>query len=142
MLEREEFKRQHSLTTNSLFTFEMEERYQCNVTNQVKYVTGQQTRQNILEIRIPVDIVEEGSSGNLTEEKAETLKRQKLSNGDKENTSPQLSFDACLDRYFQSSEVDMLNPSLGSQTLATKTISFSAFPKYLMVKLGRYVCLL
>jgi ubiquitin carboxyl-terminal hydrolase 5/13 len=143
-LEREEFKHQHTSTTNGLFSFDMEERYECDITKQVKYVTGQQTRQNVLELRIPLeDFQETVSDSAVSEEKvseAEGLKRQKLNN--EANVScPTIPFEACLDAYFRGSCVDIRNPSLGSDlSIATKTVTFATFPKYLMVKLGRYAC--
>jgi ubiquitin carboxyl-terminal hydrolase 5/13 len=142
VIEREEFKQQHVTTSNSLFSFDMEERYECDITKQVKYVTGQQTRQNILELRIPLDEI----TDNADEKTEEVLKRPKLEeskgdggSGDNIKQSPTVPFDSCLDSYFRGGQVDIRNLTLGSElSTATKTVKFSAFPKYLMVKLGRY----
>lgn len=150
VLEREEFKHQHSAssfpnntTTNGLFTFDLEERYQCDITGEVKYVRGQQTRQNILELRIPEEAYRvqessgaEGSTEEKKEGEGEGAKRQKLNDQDVKSSSPTdddakasitsnaeakattptlptIPFDACLDAYFHRSQVDIRNPSLG-----------------------------
>lgn len=139
MIEREEFKHQHPKTSNSLFSFDMEERYECDITKEVKYVTGQQTRQNILELQIPFDEI----SAPSEEKTEEVLKKPKLNSEEKSGSDdvklPTVPFDSCLNTYFQGSHVDIRNPSLGSAlSPATKTVTFSTFPKYLMVKLGRY----
>jgi len=139
MIEREEFKHQHPKTSNSLFSFDMEERYECDITKEVKYVTGQQTRQNILELQIPFDEIAAPSE----EKTEEVLKKPKLNSEEKSGGDdvklPTVPFDSCLNTYFQGSHVDIRNPSLGSAlSPATKTVTFSTFPKYLMVKLGRY----
>ena len=140
MIEREEFKHQHPKTSNSLFTFDMEERYECDITKEVKYVTGQQTRQNVLELQIPLDEIAAPSE----EKTGEVLKKPKLNSeekgGDDDVKLPTVPFDSCLHTYFQGAQVEIRNPSLGSAlSPATKTVTFSTFPKYLMVKLGRYV---
>jgi uncharacterized UBP type Zn finger protein len=120
----------------------MEERYQCDVTQQVKYVTGQQTRQNVLELRIPLEdysaplVPVSEAKEQEQEQEEEVLKRQKLNVEKAPSTT--IPFEACLDTYFQGGQVDIRNPSLGSElSTATKTATFSSFPKYLMVKLGR-----
>lgn len=136
VLEREEHKQPHpsSTKTNSLFSFDLEERYECDVTKQVRYVCGQKTRQNVLELRIPVDDCDD--SGKDKESTDEVLKRQKL---DGDAAVKPVPFSSCLEEYFKAATVDIRNPSLGSApSTATKTAAFSSFPKYLMVKLGRY----
>ena len=139
VLEREEFKQQHTSTVNSLFSFDLEERYQCDVTGEVKYVMGQQTRQNVLELRIPLEAytgdesIRDTVAAGTTEEKKEdegkeeAVKRQKLHDHSAEDSTdkaaseratvppslPTIPLEACLDAYFQSGQVDLRNPSLG-----------------------------
>lgn len=140
VIEREEFKQQHVATSNSLFTFTTEERYECDTTKQVKYVSGSQTRHNILELRIPLDSIVSQESAPPDEELSGegVLKKQKLE-ADDQAPPVAIPFEVCLENTFAASHVDIENPSLGSGSFpATKTVKFASFPKYLMVKLGRY----
>lgn len=98
LIEREEFKHQDQIdqynahssgdeklhSSNSLFNFSLEERYQCDITQEVKYVAGQQTSQNILELRISLgvdgaDVVTIASASCEEKDSVEEgMKRQKL----------------------------------------------------------------
>jgi ubiquitin carboxyl-terminal hydrolase 5/13 len=130
--------------TPSVFEYEIEERYQCQVTNQVKYITGKQTLTNILELPIPLeDAINQVEVDQLQE------KKRKLQEENPEEISQKfleddvkliVPFQSCLDFYFRPTLIELRNPSLSVEGLtpALKTQRFQYFPKYLMVKLGRY----
>eukprot|EP01036_Dinobryon_divergens_P026939 gene26942-35638_t len=95
-----------ALPTASIFQFHLENRYQCTLTNQVRYSKqGQQSLNNILELRIPLDM-------------AAVLQ--------------------CLGSFFAAETVDLFNPTMQQIVPCLKTTRFKTFPRYLMVKLGRY----
>ncbi|CAE7498314.1 UBP14, partial [Symbiodinium microadriaticum] len=138
-----------ALSTPSVFKFELEERYQCSVTGQVRYMCGSQTAQNVLELRIPLN-----RAVNREEVAAHQLERKrKLTecSGKADDTNISASCDedpklvvpfaACLESHFAEDTVEYRNPSLGPDspmTPAMKSIRFGNFPRYLMIKLGRY----
>jgi ubiquitin carboxyl-terminal hydrolase 5/13 len=142
--------------TPSVFEYEMEERYQCQVTNQVKYIAGKQTMTNILELPIPLEeAINQQEVTQFHERKRkleETNSSSSLSHegivgmapgggGSDEEVRLIVPFHSCLNAFFAPSLIEFRNPSLssfGSMTPATKTLRFQSFPKYLMVKLGRY----
>jgi ubiquitin carboxyl-terminal hydrolase 5/13 len=145
-----------ALSTPSVFRFELEERYQCAVTNQVRYICGPQTAQNVLEVRIPLDKALNGAEVEAAHvERKRKLEQMAKSDNDDTNSggaqeagaeeTPKLvvPFSACLDTHFAEDTVELRNPSLaeGAQsplTPAAKSVRFGNFPRYLMVKLGRY----
>ncbi|KAJ1407012.1 hypothetical protein B484DRAFT_456680 [Ochromonadaceae sp. CCMP2298] len=49
-----------------------------------------------------------------------------------------IPFEACLQQYLQSEEVDMYSTSAGRVVPCTKSTRFSTFPRYMMVKVARY----
>lgn len=111
--------------TSSLFEFHIETRLQCERSNQVRYQsTGPQTLNNILELRIPLrDQREEADEQDPKKPRVE-----------------EVSFADCIDSYFQPSLVDFTHPdpALGPGR-AIQSLAFSSFPRYLVVKLGRYL---
>jgi len=61
-------------------------------------------------------------------------KKQRV-NGSEEMS---VSFEECLNAFFAAESVDLFNPSLQQIVHCVKTTRFKTFPRYLMVKLGRY----
>ena len=134
--------------TPSIFEYELEERYECQITNQVKYITGKQTISNILELSIPLDAAINQQEIHQHQERKRKLEE---SNDDKKKETvcdePKLiiPFEACLERFFAPTTMELRNPTLQSDAIspapytpAIKTHRFQYFPKYLMVKLARY----
>jgi ubiquitin carboxyl-terminal hydrolase 5/13 len=148
----------NTIDTPSIFFFELEQRYECQVTGQVKYVSGQQTCQNIWELSIPLDaaintdeveghrerkrkreemLCTEAPVGSI----GQTLRKQV----DDEEPKLVVPFQACIDKFFSPELVEYRNPSLRASPSspsplvpAKRTCSFKNFPRYIMVKLGRY----
>jgi ubiquitin carboxyl-terminal hydrolase 5/13 len=137
--------------TPSVFEYEMEERYQCQVTHQVKYISGKQTMTNIWELPIPLDeAINQHEVAQFQERKRKLDESQSPQDGTVSVRTTETSdeevklivpFLSCVNAFFAPSLIEFRNPSLssfGSMTPATKTLRFNTFPKYLMVKLGRY----
>lgn len=139
-------------STPTIFEYELEERYECQITNQVKYVTGKQTLANVLELSIPLEAAINQQEIHQHQERKRKLEEQK---DDEEKTQTQaqledepkliIPFQACLDHFFAPTSIELRNPTLQSDTStpapltpAIKTHRFQYFPKYLMVKLARY----
>lgn len=129
--------------TPSVFEYEMEERYQCQITNQVKYITGKQTLTNIFELPIPLEDAINQIEVNQSQEKKRKLQEENPGNVSlyaEDDIKLIVPFQSCLNFYFRPTLVELRNPSLSEDGLtpALKTQRFQYFPKYLMVKLGRY----
>jgi len=98
--------------TPQIFGFELEQRLQCDQTREVKYTSGAQMKQNMLELPIPDTYPD--STGAL-------------------------SLSACLAQYFSPETVSFRHPSgLLPAGTATKSVLFRTFPRYLVIKLNRY----
>jgi ubiquitin carboxyl-terminal hydrolase 5/13 len=114
--------------TARLFQFELEECLRSEATGQVRYRSGAQTLQTLLELRIPLTgTADEDGKDNDTEQDAKKARVEEV------------SFQSCVADYFRGSTVEFRHPNpvvgadKGQQWLRMKT-----FPKYLMMKLGRY----
>jgi uncharacterized UBP type Zn finger protein len=102
----------------------------------VKYIGRKEPNNvtNVLELRIPEEMAINRQEVELFRE----TKRQKVDLTD-EDLKLEVPFQACLDTVFSPEEIDLVVS--GARVTAAKTIGFIDFPKYLMVKLGRWVCL-
>jgi ubiquitin carboxyl-terminal hydrolase 5/13 len=129
--------------TASLFEFQVESRYECQVTGQVRYVSGKQTVSNTLELRIPLDrAINKEEVDMLREAKKARIESKE---GNTESLTPgadeeklMVPFEECLNTFFGNEVVDYNNPTVGHPAPATKSNRMHGFPRYLMVKLGRY----
>lgn len=130
-------------TTASLFEYSIEDRYECPESGQVKYKVERGNWS--LDLKIPLDKATNKEAVDLVQER----KKQKLSPS---NTSPKASsddedlrlsvpFEECIASYFAPSPCEMINPSVSTtrNIVASKTARIKSFPKYLMVKMGRYM---
>mmetsp|Transcript_14362 Transcript_14362/g.21525 ORF Transcript_14362/g.21525 Transcript_14362/m.21525 type:complete len:869 (-) Transcript_14362:55-2661(-) len=138
-----------AMDTPSVFLFELQQRYQCSITNMVRYVSGQGTAQNVLELPIPLFCaVNSDEVAQHRERKRKLADSSTPSSADntEDQSEPTLvvPFEACLDNFFASEQVEYRNPALGNGiepaplSAALRTARFRNFPRYLMVKLGRY----
>jgi len=138
-----------AVSTASIFEFEVETRYQCSMTAQVKYLGGKSSLLNILELRIPLDAATNKEEVEQFQEK----KKQKLEAGSDTGTANanasaavssteeiklQVPFQACLDTFFEEETVQFTNPTIGQPTATSRRSRMATFPRYLFVKLGRY----
>lgn len=123
--------------TPSLFEFHVESRWQVSETGEVKYgKTGQQSLTSVLELPIPLDRAVPAPEEESSTEEAS--KRQKTGEQEPEDAKLLVPFSACLETFSAPEYVDLMHPALGRNVLCSKTSRFLSFPRYLMVKLGRY----
>lgn len=128
----------HHETTSKLFEFYFEQKLQCTVTGQVKYSKpSRQTLVNSWDLRIPLE-----KAINLEQvEEARQLKRQRTEESKSdtiEDVKLLVPFERLLSDYFSDDMITYTNPGLGYPAPTIKSTKFQTFPKYLMVKLGRY----
>jgi len=134
----DEGRERDSVSTASLFEFNFEQRLQCSVTGQVRYsLPNRQTLANTWDLRIPLD-----RAVNLVQvDELRTLKKQRI-NEEMKDSSDDLRlvvpFEAVVETHFIEEVVSYTNPAVGAAAPTTRSIRFQSFPKYLMVKLGRY----
>ena len=107
--------------SSRLFEFQIEQRLESGSTGQVRYSSGAHTQENLLELRIPIPEVD-------NEDQEKDSKKQRVED---------VSFESCLLDYFKPSVVEFMHPTAGRDR-GTQQLRFKTFPKYLMVKLGRY----
>lgn len=117
-------------STAALFDYLIEKRMECVTTKQVKYICNESTMFNIMELRIPTDFIPKSTAGDANESK-----KMKVDESD-----VVIPFQACLDAYFESCVVSIRNPSVSNtdNVDAVVTSKMATFPRYLLVKLGRY----
>lgn len=124
--------------TPSIFDFYTEQRFQCEETNQVRYMKkGDQTLLNILDLRVPLEAATSIPISE-TEKNEPESKKARTGNEGKNDEDQFIPFETCLQTFFSPDTVEMMNPVLGRKTLFTKTTKFQTFPRYLMVKIARY----
>lgn len=124
--------------TSSIFEFTTETRLECHETRRVKYLSGKKSIANTLELRIPMD-----AAVNRDEvERHNESKRARVEENPAAALDPDddvklvIPFERCLETFF-SPEVVAFR-SQGVVRPATRTTKLKTFPRYLMVKLGRY----
>ena len=145
-----------SAPTSQLFQFEYEKRLQCELTGQVRYISGRETLGNILELQIPMEL----SVPKALDVEEKEQKRLKTSgnlrgvvalycltctcvhlDADSQRTDMEVPFGACLEKTFSSEIVQITNSSIADNNglvNALLTTKFKFFPRYLVVKLNRY----
>lgn len=126
----------NQLNTSKLFEFEYVYKYQCLVTGEVKFDQGAKNLHNVLELRIPTDKAVNLSEFNDYQEKKRVKQEGKESANEPEPLL-EVNFEDCLKTTFDDETVDFVNPAIG-RTNAMKSTKFNNFPKYLVIKLGRY----
>jgi ubiquitin carboxyl-terminal hydrolase 5/13 len=134
--------------TDSIFNFSMELKFQDmhNPTDVKILNKGAQCLFNLLELPIPLDkAIPKPSEGKVNEENE--VKRQKTGHEGKdgEDTKEQnfddnhfVSFDSCLQKYFEPDMIEMRHPGTQVKGPFRKMQHFHTFPRYLMIKLSRY----
>mmetsp|Transcript_25074 Transcript_25074/g.34446 ORF Transcript_25074/g.34446 Transcript_25074/m.34446 type:complete len:433 (-) Transcript_25074:169-1467(-) len=131
-----------TVPTASVLQFHLEYRYQCSITQQVRRSKlGPQSLTNLLELRIPMDkaVALPSTSSDSTHQES---KKQRVDGSEPipTDTDANLSvpFEECLNAFFAAETMDLFNPTLQQIVPCLKTTRFKTFPRYLMVKLGRY----
>lgn len=153
--------------TPSIFEYHVQVRYQCQQSGEVKYSPqGPSTLYNLLDLPVPLDQavpyiaespahtsaakrarLESKHSEDSTDYKQDSKEDSKDSKMDQDsNPSAEaekeaeqfVPFEACLQAYLAAESVDMFSPAVGAVAPCSKTQRFQTFPRYLMVKMGRY----
>ena len=127
------------LPTSALFSYELEERLECQQSRKSRYMTR---IENMLSLPIALDCA---TNKVLVEEYEERKnKRQKLAtNGAKaeeeEPVKPIIPFQACLDSFSAEEQIDdFKSPVTQQKGIALKRCRFRTFPEYLVVQLRKY----
>ncbi len=127
------------LPTNSLFSYELEERLECQQSRKSRYMTK---IDNMLSLPIALD---SATNKGLVEEYEERKnKRQKLAtNGAKaEEEDPVkliIPFKACVDSFSAEEQIDdFKSPVTQEKGIALKRCRFRTFPEYLVIQLRKY----
>lgn len=152
--------------TPSIFEYHVQVRYQCQQSGEVKYSPqGPATLYNLLDLPVPLDQavpftadspahtsaakrarLESKHSEDSTDYKQDAKEgdskdAKEDSKMDQDSTSEAeqfVPFEACLQAYLAAESVDMFSPAVGAVAPCSKTQRFQTFPRYLMVKMGRY----
>ncbi|KAA8497219.1 Ubiquitin carboxyl-terminal hydrolase 5 [Porphyridium purpureum] len=121
--------------TEQLFTFELEDRFQCHQSSKVRYHTR---KDNVLSLQIPLDKA-------VNDFPVAARKRPRgLTDSDgaaetEDNARPKVPFSACVEQFeMQETIADFYSSATKSKGLATKQTRFKSFPPYLLVHLRRY----
>uniref|UniRef100_A0A7S4S7S3 Ubiquitin carboxyl-terminal hydrolase n=1 Tax=Ditylum brightwellii TaxID=49249 RepID=A0A7S4S7S3_9STRA len=132
--------------SSNLFAFQTTSRLVCSADNKIKYQNSS-AAETLLSLRIPMDAAVVSDST----ENADTPE-QKLQKSEKEQTTataksketvevvPTVTFQNCLDSWSGNTAIDGLRwPHLQNEThSALQTLSFTNFPRYLIVQMQRY----
>uniref|UniRef100_A0A2S2NUA3 Ubiquitin carboxyl-terminal hydrolase n=1 Tax=Schizaphis graminum TaxID=13262 RepID=A0A2S2NUA3_SCHGA len=114
------------------FKFNIEDRYQCSTTGQIKYTYRP-------EYCLPLSI----SMDNIINKTQVEIYKQKLAESEIKDTSyivrPRLKFASCLNSFGQPEVIEQFfNAALNQRTTAEKITRFASFPDYLMIHLKKF----
>ncbi|XP_066148328.1 ubiquitin carboxyl-terminal hydrolase 5 [Euwallacea fornicatus] len=118
------------------FKFEVEERFQCNQSKKVKYLTKSDV---CLGLNIPMD-----AASNKKEVAAyEALKQEAEGQGKKIDPNsivrPKISFSSCLESFIQSEVINnFFSSAVNGNVTAKKTTRLTSFPDYLVIQLKKF----
>jgi ubiquitin carboxyl-terminal hydrolase 5/13 len=124
-------------SSHLLFEYSIEDRIEFPSIGKVKYSLGD--RHNILELAIPLEAATNKEQVNQFQE----AKRVRLESAspprdvEGEEIKLDVPFEACLASLFSEEEIDFTLPEAG-RVKASKTSRMATFPRFLMIKLGRY----
>lgn len=122
--------------TPHLFEFHLQDRLQCQVTEQVKYSSlGQQSLSYAWDLRIPLD--KAVNQAEVSEYQLNKKQRVEESQAG-EDVKLLVPFEALRDSFFEDEIIEYVNPLIGQPVPTYKRVRFGTFPRYLMIKLGRY----
>jgi ubiquitin carboxyl-terminal hydrolase 5/13 len=124
-----------------LLTFSIEERYECDVSHQVKYV--QVENENTLTLAIPIEKALNLAEVNEYNERVNAMQDSGISKQDIAKVAapkPVVPFSACIEEFIKPEKLDSFySTATKSRGPAAKTTRLASFPPYLFVKMKRYV---
>jgi len=125
------------VTTEHLFKFQVEERFECKESKQVRYQDAED-----LMLKLKVDLAKATNLADVEEQRE--VKRQKMEAESKkpekeeEKIIPNVPFEACLEGSL-SEDLDLwYSPVSLKKSGAMKTTRMKTFPKYLLLQVARY----
>lgn len=132
------------VATSALFSYEIEERLECQQSHQTRYMTNSE---NMVSLPIPL---EKATNTQLFKDYEErTIKRQKLEAENKldktmsEDDVPvklNIPFEACLEAFCADQHISgFISPATSKAGDATKRTRFKTFPEYLVIQLKKYM---
>ncbi|XP_025420620.1 ubiquitin carboxyl-terminal hydrolase 5 isoform X2 [Sipha flava] len=123
---------QQSENPAECFKFNIEDRYQCTTSGQLKYTYRPEY---CLPLSIPLEKTINHSEVN------EWMKKQAESNNKNTNeiVRPCIKLSSCLESFVQSEIIEQFfNTALNQRTTAQKTTRLATFPDYLMIHLKKF----
>jgi len=129
----------------SMFKFEVEERFMCNASKQVRYSDAEQGM-----LSLNIDLNKASNLADITEQRE--AKRQKVEQksdedladkkvdvkSDSDEILPDIPFNVCLEDWMLENVPGWRSPISGEATGAEKTLRFKTFPSYLLIQMQRY----
>lgn len=123
---------QHSENPAECFKFNIEERYQCSTTGQLKYTYRPEY---CLPLSIPLEAV-------VNQSEVAAWKQKQLESNNKdvsEIVRPHIKLFSCLESFVQSEVIEQFfNAALNQNTTAQKITRLATFPDYLMIHLKKF----
>lgn len=125
------------VSTQALFGFKVEERFEDMDSKKVKYLTR---TENMLSLAIDVNAaVNRAQYEEFEEQKKKRLKTDCDEKPDETPVQLQIPLSACLELYTRPELIEeFTSPDTGAKGTARKQTRFQTFPQYLVVHLKRY----
>ncbi len=122
-------------STSSLFEYHVDTKFKALDSNHVKLSKrGPQTLNMMWELPIPLEC-----AVKVEAKEDQDNKRPRVEGGSAEPEAElRIPFEACVEAWLRNDLVTMRHPELGHDTTFLKSTRFATFPRYLIVKLGRY----
>jgi ubiquitin carboxyl-terminal hydrolase 5/13 len=119
-----------SAFTPSIFDFNVEYKFVCPITGQVKYKTE---KNSLLNLYIPLD-----KAVNKDEVEQEAKKARVEEGSSNNDVKPIIPLELCFQSMFGDEKVQMYNPAIQTNVMAQKSTFFKTYPRYLAIILKRY----
>ncbi|XP_050419844.1 ubiquitin carboxyl-terminal hydrolase 5 isoform X2 [Adelges cooleyi] len=120
------------------FKFNIEERYQCSTTGQIKYTYRPEY---CLPLSIPLEAAI--NKADVLEYEKRLIENEGLGETGKKNVNeivrPRIKVSSCLEAFSQSEVIEQFfNAALNQRTTAQKTTRLATFPDHLMIHLKKF----
>jgi len=131
VIERAEQSSGNQTNLQKLFSFDIEERIQCSVSNKVKYKITQ--GENVFPLPLATD------KGTVIDDELEKPAKKAKSEGKEKSPILRIPFDECIHLFAEPGELDgFYSTETKQKGPATKTTRFASFPKYLVMQVQRF----
>lgn len=127
-------RRETALDITKHFRFEVETRFQCDQSKQVRYTYNEA---NSLSLGIPL---ESATNHAAVQEFEKKLKSEDFDKSTTPLVRLNIPFESVLENFLATEIIgDFKSPATGQNGTASKTVRLKSFPNFLMVHLCRYV---